>query len=163
MKVILIAAIGKNREIGLNNELIWRISDDMQHFREQTRDQTVIMGMNTYKSIGRILKHRTNIILSRSDIKIPNAIVATTVLDVLLYAKSMLLEKVFVIGGGSIYKEFMPFATELYLTKIDAEEPKADSFFPEYEQDFYERHNVPYCDEKTGLNYSFTRYIKKDD
>ena len=128
-RITLIAAQGLNREIGQDNKLLWNIPEDMKRFKEMTQGSTVVMGRKTYESIGRPLSNRRNIILSRDkDLKIPGCEVINSVLWVL--KKTMKDEKVFVIGGEQIYKEFMPLADTIELTTVSKVYPNADSFFP---------------------------------
>lgn len=136
--ISLIAAIGKNRELGKNNELLWSIPEDMKHFRDTTRDHVVIMGQRTFESIGRPLPERENIVLSADPLFERNDVeVVRTPEEALETAKAW--EKngeVFIIGGAMIYSLFLPKVERLYLTCIDKEFPEADVFFPEYESLF---------------------------
>ncbi len=150
----MIAAIGRNRELGEGNKLIWNIPSDLQRFREITRGHPVIMGRKTYESIGRLLPDRTNIIITRDEnYKVDGALVANSIEDALDKAKkaegsrlrasfaevatkaeqgSGEPKEVFIIGGGQIYALGLPYANKLYLTRIDADAPAADAFFPDY-------------------------------
>lgn len=135
MKITLIAAIGKNREIGEGNALLWDLPADMKHFRSRTKGKTVIMGRKTFESIGRPLPNRENIVLSRDNhFSVQGAKVICDLekmLDV-LRAKNVL--EVMIIGGEMIYRLALPFATHLSITFVDAEFPNADSFFPKFEK-----------------------------
>lgn len=132
--ISLIAAIGKNRELGRGNELIFKIPEDMKFFREKTRGHAVVMGRKTFESIGKPLPERTNIVISRSaDYKVPEGVVkAASIEQALEIAGQYEEEEVMVIGGAQIYRLAMPFADKLYLTLVNAEVPDADAFFPEY-------------------------------
>nr|AIA18352.1 Dihydrofolate reductase [uncultured bacterium] len=134
MKISLIAAIGKNRELGRGNELVFKIPEDMKHFKETTMGHAVIMGRVTFESIGRALPNRTNIVVSRdSNYPVPEGVLkASSIEDAIEIAKQHETEEVFVIGGEQIYKLSLPFAERLYLTLVDSEVPDADAFFPEY-------------------------------
>lgn len=138
MTLSIIAAIGKNRELGKNNELLWRIKEDMTHFRETTKGHTVIMGLKTFRSIGKPLPERKNIILSHdSSIEVEGAYVTTSPEEALETAREVEEnEEVFVIGGAMVYSLFLKRADRLYLTLVDAEFGDADVFFPEYESMF---------------------------
>jgi len=134
----LIAAIGKNRELGRDNKLVFDLKKDMAHFKEKTTGHTVIMGRKNFESIGRALPDRVNIVISRDkefkshhDIKI-----VSSVEQALELARRHEEEEVFVIGGAQIYEAFLPFADRLYLTIVDREVKDADAFFPEYENEF---------------------------
>ncbi len=129
----LIAIIGKNRELGKNNKLIWNIPDDMAHFRKITANHPVIMGRKTFQSIGRPLPSRTNIIITSDPyVRIGGAEVVGSLDDAIALAKkSSGNEEIFVVGGGQVYKEAIDQADRLYLTVVDAT-ADADTFFPDY-------------------------------
>jgi dihydrofolate reductase len=157
-KIIAIAAIGRNRGLGKDNDLIYKFPDDMKRFREETSGHPVIMGRKNFASIGRLLPGRPNIIVTRdTDFKMEGAIVAHSVEDAVAEARKLDSEKIFVIGGGEIYKAALPYTDELDLTLIDDDKP-ADVFFPEYENEFKkiseERH------EYEGTPYSFARFSR---
>ncbi len=134
MKVSLIAAIGKNRELGKGNSLLWNVPEDMKHFRDTTRGHTVIMGRKTYESIGRPLPNRVNIVVSRSvDYKVPEGVLkAIFIEEALEIARKLEQSEIFIIGGAQIYALALPYADKLYLTVVDKEFPDADAFFPDY-------------------------------
>jgi dihydrofolate reductase len=137
MTLSIIVAMGKNRELGKNNELLWRIPEDMKHFRDTTKGHTVLMGLKTFQSIGKPLPERKNIILSHDpSIEVDGAYVATSPEEALETAKEQEDEEIFVIGGAMVYSLFLKRVDRLYLTLIDADFPDADVFFPEYEHVF---------------------------
>lgn len=136
LTISLIAAIGKNRELGKGNELLFKIPEDMKHFRETTRGHTVIMGRKTYESIGRPLPDRTNIVVSR-DTNYEGGegvVVKKSIEEALEFAKTIEGEEIFVIGGAQIYQLALQYADKLYLTLVEAEVPDADAFFPDYSE-----------------------------
>ena len=169
MKIILIAAVGRNRELGKNNSLIWKLPDDLYRFSVLTRDHIVVMGRKTLESIPGPLARREMIVLTRQPIEgfyteqNKNSPVKAfgSIDDVLTYCNSKNADKLFVIGGAEIYKQFLPLAHELDLTLIDDEEPKADAFFPEYEQDFIQEFAQGMRDERIKVDYKFTRWSRK--
>ncbi|MBI2439228.1 MAG: dihydrofolate reductase [Candidatus Moranbacteria bacterium] len=134
-RISLISAIAKkNRAIGKSNALLWHIPEDFKHFKDLTSGHTVVMGENTYYSIGRPLPNRMNIVLSLDDGFAPEGcVVVRSIQEALDVAKKYEREEIFIIGGASIYKQFIPFANRLYLTLVDGEY-EADTFFPEYEE-----------------------------
>lgn len=134
----LIAAIGKNRELGRENKLIFDLKKDMAHFKEKTFGHVVIMGRKTFESIGRALPNRVNIVVSRDkEFKTHHEVkIVSSVEKALDLAKKYEEEEVFVIGGAQIYEAFLPYADKLYLTIVDKNVNDADAFFPEYENDF---------------------------
>lgn len=134
MKISMIAAIGRNRELGKNNQLIWRISSDLKRLRNLTMGHPIIMGRKTFESIGRVLPGRTNIIVTRDpSFQMEGAQVAESVEDALKQAEqSEGGSEVFVLGGAQIFNQLIDRADKLYLTVIDAGDKNADVFFPDY-------------------------------
>jgi len=134
-RISLISAIAEsNRAIGKNNELLWDIKADMNHFRNLTTGHTVIMGEKTFHSIGKALPRRINIVLTdNQEFQAENVMTVYSIDEALEVAKLHENEEVFVIGGGSIYAQFLPLANRLYLTLV-AGEYEADVFFPEYSE-----------------------------
>lgn len=137
-KITIIAAIGKNRELGKNNNLIWHLKGDLQFFKETTTNHKIIMGMNTFKSLPRLLPNREHLILSHQNIKIDGVKIFNSLESLLVYLKK-LQEEVYIIGGASIYKLFLPYADELILTEINASDDTADVYFPEFDKTNYEK------------------------
>lgn len=132
--ISMIVAHCKDRAIGKKNTLPWSIPEDLKYFSQITRDRVVVMGENTYHSIGKILSNRTNIIISNNpDFKVEGAIVYNSIEPIVEMRK---ITDFVIIGGGMIYKSFLPYAEMLYITKIDLELEGADAFFPSYEEDF---------------------------
>ncbi|MGE4657264.1 dihydrofolate reductase, partial [Bifidobacterium longum subsp. suis] len=130
MHISLIAAIGQNNEIGLDNKLLWNIKEDMDWFRKHTKHKVVVMGRKTYESIGKPLKGRVNVVLTRNPNynPHPDVLVRKDISEITFEFRNEL--EVMVIGGETIYKQFMPFANRLYITHVN-HEFKADSFFPD--------------------------------
>ncbi len=123
--------MGKNRAIGRNNKLLWNIPDDLKHFKKITTGHAVIMGRKTFESIGRQLPNRANIIITRDkNFKADGCVISHSLDEALDLAKQK-NEEIFIIGGGQIYEQALPHADKLYLTIVD-DEPKADTFFPDY-------------------------------
>jgi dihydrofolate reductase len=161
MKIVAIAVIGKNRELGRGNHLIWDLPNDLERFRAVTRHHPVIMGRKTHESIGRVLPSRPNIVVTRNpDYRETGCVVVPTIEKALELAKGLDKEMVYVIGGGEIYKAALPYVTHLDLTLVDAEAPDAEAFFPEYEKNFKEiSHSEPTTE--NGLTYSFVNFERK--
>jgi len=140
--ISIIAAIGKNREIGKKNGLLWHIPEELKHFKKITYGHPIIMGRKTYESIGRPLPGRTNIVISchsrnsgmRKAIIEPQDLLWANSLDasIAIAKKQPGAEEIFVIGGASIFKQALPLVDKLYLTLIDKEFPQADAYFPDY-------------------------------
>lgn len=132
MIISLIAAIGRNKVIGRDNSLPWKLPEDMKRFKELTSGKPVIMGRKTFESIGKPLPNRKNIILTREkNYKVDDCVVVNSVDEALKAAKGS--EEVMIIGGAQIYKEFLPIANKMYLTFID-EDFEGDAYFPEFDR-----------------------------
>lgn len=133
----MIAAIGKNRELGKGNDLLWRIPEDLKRFRSLTKGHPIIMGRKTYESIGRPLPERTNIVVTRDKDWSAEGVLPVASIDEAIQLAKIKPgnDEIFIIGGGQIYELGLPFADRLYLTLIE-DFKDADSFFPEYEHLF---------------------------
>lgn len=130
----LIAVIGKNRELGKDNKLLWHIPGDLPRFKKLTTDHPVIMGKNTFLSIGRPLPQRTNIVVSTNLLPQEGIQIFSNIDDALKEATTAPgSSEIFIIGGGSLYSQTIDKAERLYLTVVDAT-AEADTFFPEYSQ-----------------------------
>ena len=156
MIINIIAAVGKNLELGKDNKLIWPIKEDLIYFKEKTLNKTVVMGKNTFYSIGKALPNRNNIVLTSGNIDVDNIKVLHDYKEIF----NLEDEEIYIIGGESIYKLFLPYADNLYLTEIESEEPKADSYFPIFDKNNYEKELIKKSN-NNELEYSFVRYRKK--
>jgi dihydrofolate reductase len=150
-RVSIIAAVGRNRELGKKNELIWRISPDLKRFKALTTGHPIIMGRKTYESIGKPLPDRTNIVVTRGEMEIPGCILAHSFEEALGVAREKDAEEIFIIGGAQLYTETISDADRLCLTLIDEEDTDADVFFPDYaefknvlEREDHPEHTPPY-------------------
>ena len=160
--ISLIAAVGRNNELGKGNTLLWKLPADMKHFKDITSAHAVIMGRKTFESIGKPLPNRRNIIITR-DVKykkdgIEVAHSLAEALDMFPDKK----EEMFIIGGAEIYNQFMPIADKLYITHIDGGDSSADAYFPEiipivWNEISHVEHSK---DEKNLFNYTFSVYEK---
>lgn len=132
MILSLIVAASINDTIGLNNQLLWNLPNDMKFFKNTTWAMPVIMGRKTFESMkGKPLKGRVNIIVTRKrDWKVENITIAHSLQEAISIAKALDYKEAFVIGGGEIYKESLPLADKIYLTRVEAEFA-GDAFFPE--------------------------------
>ncbi len=128
MKLILIAAMAKNRVIGLRNSIPWRIPEEMAHFKKTTMGHGLIMGRKTFESIGSPLPGRSNVVLTRDpQYRVPGCRMAESFEAATTLCREQ--EKVFVIGGASIYREAMAMVDSIILTVID-KNYEGDTFFP---------------------------------
>jgi dihydrofolate reductase len=130
MEIALLVAVAENGVIGKDNQLLWKLRDDLQLFKKRTLGHAIIMGRKTYDSIGKPLPGRTNIVISRNAaLKIDGCTVTSSLEEALEVAQVLHPEQeIFIIGGGKIYELAAPIATKLYLTKVNAE-LDGDTFF----------------------------------
>lgn len=159
MKISIIAAIAQNHAIGLNNQLIWHLPDDLQFFKKTTLNCSIIMGRKTFDSIGKALPKRKNIIISSNlNFKVPNGFVVKNMQEALTIADS---EEVFIVGGASIYEQSMLIANKMYITKVH-HSFKGDTFFPEIDPKVWQvtAQENHFKDEKHAFDFSFITYEK---
>jgi dihydrofolate reductase len=175
MILSIIAAIGKNNELGKKNDLLWSLPADMKHFRETTRGHAVIMGQKTFESlardengkqIGRLLPARRNIILTQDPVfeKEGAEVVFSTEETINLLKKTTKSdEEVFIIGGGMIYKLFIDLVDKLYITHVGESFPDAEIYFPPILESKWEKvkSKKHQKDESNQYDLEFTEYIKK--
>ena len=157
MSFSIIAAIGKNNELGKDNGLIWHLPGDLKFFKETTTGKTIIMGRRTFESLPRMLPNRHHIVLSSST-DFPSEVSVYSNLDDLLKDYEGSDEELFVIGGASIYKLFLDHSDKLYLTEIDASE-EADAYFPKFDKKDYEC-EILGENEDNGIKYKHILYRK---
>lgn len=139
MNLAIIVAQAKNRVIGINNKLPWHLPEDLRYFKQVTMGKPIIMGRNTYESIGRPLPGRTNIVISRQPDYSPAGVKVVASLELAIeLAESIALidgaQEAMVIGGAQIYAQALDRADRLYLTEVDAE-IEGDAWFPEFSRD----------------------------
>lgn len=151
----IIAAVGKNNELGKKGDLIFHIKEDMQFFKDTTTGHTVVMGFKTWESLPKKLPNRKNIVVSFEEIEGPDEYVT----DLVQFIKDNenTNEEIFVIGGGSIYAQFIDHAKRIYLTEIDGEDSEADVFFPTFDKSKYKR-TVLQKGNSGKLSYEMCRY-----
>lgn len=151
----LVAAIGKNNELGKDNDLLWHIKEDLENFKNLTMGKYIVMGANTYYSLPKKLKGRKYIVLSKKLKEIEQGIVFSSFEDLLNFVKSQ-KEEVMIIGGASIYSLFIPFCDKIYLTEI-ADSKEADVYFPKFDKRKFQRKVLQEKEDK-GLKYKFVVY-----
>lgn len=159
--ISIIVAIAKNYAIGKNNELLWHISDDLKRFKKYTTGNVVIMGKNTFLSLPKgALPNRKNIVITddKND-KFDGADVVFSIDEAIEKASSE--KENFIIGGGMIYKQFLPIANKLYLTQIN-KDFDADTFFPEINFNEWKLEHEEFVEksEKNEFSHSFKIFSK---
>ena len=162
--ISIIVATAQNNIIGGDNKLLWHISDDLKRFKKITSHNTIIMGRKTFESLPGILPNRKHVILTRDksySVDNPNVEIIHSKEEIINRFKDSPVE-VFIIGGGQIYNEFLPYADKLYLTKV-LKDFEGDTSFPNVDENQW---SVDYSsevltNEKDGLQYQFIDLIKK--
>ena len=125
-----------NTKLETKNHLLWKFESDMKRFQAITKRHPVIMGRTTYETIGKPLPNRTNIVVTRNaDYKAFGCVVAHSIQEAVEWAKMNEKEEIFIIGGGQIYAEALPFTDRLYLTVVEGDF-EGDIMFPEYQNEF---------------------------
>ena len=161
--VSIIVAVAKNGAIGLNNELLYRLPNDLKRFKALTTGHTIIMGRKTFESLPKgALPNRRNIVLSRQEgLHYENAECYSSIDEALMQCDYT--EDVYIIGGGELYNQTLPLAKRIHLTLVDDTPAQADAFFPtlnpaEWRETLREEHPA---DEKHAQAYTFIDYIRK--
>ena len=161
--VSIIVAVAKNGAIGLNNELLYRLPNDLKRFKALTTGHTIIMGRKTFESLPKgALPNRRNIVLSRQEgLHYENAECYSSIEEALMQCDCT--EDVYIIGGGELYRQTLALAKRVHLTLVDDTPTVADAFFPalipaEWSETLREAHPA---DEKHAQAYTFIDYIRK--
>lgn len=157
-RVSIIAAMAKNRVIGADNAVPWRLPGELQMFKSITMGHHIIMGRNTWESIGRLLPGRTTVIVTRQrDYLVPGAIVSASLADAIAACGDD--DEIFVIGGAQLYAAALPLADRIYLTTVDAE-VAGDTLMPQFDFAQWREHSAQACraDDKNPYNYKLTIY-----
>ena len=159
MNITLIAAVGKNLELGKDNTLIWSIPEDLAFFKENTMGKTIVMGMNTLKSLPKLLPNRKHVVLTKKNIELDSSIVVVHSIDELLSYIETLDEEVMIIGGASLYSQMIDYANKMLLTEIN-DSFDADVYFPsfsleDWDSDVISEHKY------NNIDYSHVVYTRK--
>ncbi|HMP92050.1 MAG TPA: dihydrofolate reductase [Phnomibacter sp.] len=165
IQVNLIVAAALNHAIGANNQLLWHLPEDMRFFKNTTWGLPIIMGRKTFESLGKPLPGRSNIVLTRQAYwqASPDVVKCSTLEEALLYAQSLRCRQCFVIGGAQVYKQALPYATQVYLTRVHTAPAQADAFFEfpigEGWQCIFDKHFE--ADAKHAYAYTFETWQRK--
>jgi dihydrofolate reductase len=163
-KISIIVSVSENWAIGKDNQLLWKLSSDLKNFKKLTTGHSIIMGLNTMKSLpNQYLPNRTNIVLvDDPDFVGKNIITAFSITDALdkaiFYDDS---DEIFIIGGASIYKQFLPISNKLYLTVVHTE-IDGDTFFPKIDESEWtlESSDFKEKDEKNEYSHTYKIYTR---
>ncbi len=161
MKIAIVVAMAANRVIGRDNRLPWYLPADLKHFKQLTLGKPVVMGRKTYASIGRPLPERINIVVTRDrDYQAPGCVVVHSLEEALAAAGEA--AEVMVIGGAEFYRQVLPLADTLYLTRVHAEF-EGDTVFPVFDEADWEEVARTDCepDEKNPWAYSFLQLERR--
>ena len=158
--ISIIACVGKKLELGKNNDLIWHLPNDLKYFKKVTTGKTVVMGRKTFLSLPGILPKRRNIVLQLKDEeKIDGVEIYNDIPSILEAVKDE--DETFIIGGASIYRQFLEYADKLYLTEVKETCADAEVFFPKFKKRLYNKKIIDKC-EDNGIKYDFVLYEKKE-
>jgi dihydrofolate reductase len=167
MKIASIVAVGQQNEIGANNDLLWRLPLDLQHFKDITWGHHVLMGRKSYEALPpkfRPLAGRVNIIVSRDpSLKIEGCKTVTTIEEGVAFARECGEQELMILGGGEIYKQTMPILDTIYLTRVHGSFPHADTHFPAIDEQVWEAVSTEAhaADEKHKYAFDFIEYRRK--
>jgi dihydrofolate reductase len=169
LSINLIAAISRINQIGFENDLLCKLPNDLKRFKQLTENHIVVMGYNTYKSLGKSLPNRINVVLTRKkEHDLPSDVFVYDSIESVLHEYNHVANKeieLWVIGGESIYSQFMNHADKLYLTVIDNKFEKADTHFPTFDTNDWTvidyEHNR--ADDKNEFDHWFITYERKID
>lgn len=161
--VSMIVAAASNNAIGRNNQLLWHLPGDLKFFKNTTWAMPVAMGRKTFQSLGgKPLKGRLNIVITRDASFTAEGVVAVTSVEAAIaFAEKQHYKELLIAGGGEIYKQSMPFAQKIYLTRVHTT-IEGDTFFPELNKEWTlqsERHM--HANEQNLYNYSIQTWIRK--
>lgn len=159
----ILVAFDENRVIGKNNTLIWHLPADLKRFKTLTTGHVIIMGRKTFESIGKPLPNRTTIVISRQvDLQIEGVIIAHSVEEAILKAKSITREDIFIVGGAEIYALSLPLTDQILVTQLH-DIFEGDAFFPEIPLELFEvtEKERGVTDEKNTYQYSYITYTRK--
>lgn len=157
----IIAAVGKNMELGKNGGLIWKLPNDLKFFKEQTAGKKVFMGKRTFESLPKKLPNREHFVLT--DEKIDDEGI-NLVWDLKKFVDENVNtdEEIFVIGGGMVYKQMLPYSKKLVLTEVSEEDKEADTYFPRFNKAEWNR-KVLSENSDGDIKYTHVEYTRKNN
>jgi len=159
--ITLVAAAAENNALGKDNDLIWRLPDDFKRFKALTSYHYIIMGRKTFESFPKPLPNRKHVVITRQEnYKNENIEVVHSLKEAIQFSSTE--DEIFIIGGGEIYKQALPFADKIELTRVHGEF-EADAFFPEIDEKKWDLVNSEFHDkdEKHKYSFSYLTFLKK--
>lgn len=158
----IIVAQGENREIGYKNQLLCHLPKDLKHFKETTMGHTVVMGRKTFESIGKPLPNRQNIVLTnQKDYNPDGVIVVNDIQQILMMNHQYPSKQIFIIGGESVYLQFLPYTSKIYLTQIHHTFENADTKFPYLPDAHWKVESEKFFEADEDSPYDFTIKVYK--
>lgn len=156
-RISVISALAKNRVIGINNTLPWRLPEDLKYFKSLTLGHHILMGRKTYESIGKPLPGRTTVIITRGTFPAPDGVkIAHSLQEAIDVCGDD--QEIFFVGGAELYAQALPLADRLYLTEIQSE-VAGDAWFPAFDKNQWrEASRDRRHEEKNGMEYHFVVY-----
>ena len=157
--ITMIAAVGQNRELGKDNQLLWHLPEDLKFFKEQTMGKPIVMGKRTLDSLPRLLPGRLHLVLTHQEIEPNDQIKVFRSIDSLVDFISTLDQEVMVIGGAQVYKEMLDLSDKMLLTEVEASK-EADVYFPEFDKSAWDCEEL--CEHQEGpIRYKHLSYTRK--
>ena len=161
MEIIIIAALGREKQLGLKGQVPWYLPEDFKHFKKTTLGHPIIMGRKTYESLGKPLPKRRNLVISKTLGLVEGVEVYPTLKSSIDAEKKRGTQKIFICGGRGIYQESFTYATRMILSYVDYEE-EADVYFPAFsEGDWLEVSRAPQPLVDSSLSWSIVTYQRK--
>lgn len=161
MNISMIACVGENLELGKNNDLLWHLPGDLKYFKNVTSGKTVVMGKRTFDSLPKILPNRKNIVLMLPEEGTIDGVIVVNSIDEVLKMNEKDNEEYFIIGGASIYRQFLKYAKKLYLTEVKKEDKEAEVYFPEFDKSKYNK-TILGNGNDNNIEYEFVLYERED-
>jgi len=158
--VSMIAVIGKNNELGVNNHLIWHLPNDLKFLKKMTMDKDIVMGDNTFCSLPKLLPGRKHIVLTNKDLDNNEIIIIRSRSDLIEYLKQK-KEEVMIIGGSSIYNQMLDLSDKLYLIEVNSSYEDADCYFPRINYNEWDK-EILVSNEDNGISYNHVLYKRKN-
>lgn len=157
-RISIIAAMARNRVIGIDNTLPWRLPEDLKHFKALTLGHHILMGRKTWESLGRPLPGRTSVVITRSqNLQVPGCLVANSIAEAVAACDND--NEIFFIGGEELYRQALDVADRIYLTEIKADF-SGDAWFPEFDTNLWRETGRKPCKSENGLECDFVVYDK---
>ena len=165
MNISIIVAVSENGVIGRDNQLIWRLPDDLKRFKKLTLGHPMIMGRKTFESIGKPLPGRTSIVITRNpNFAFDGVVVVHSLEKAVEEARKIEEQEVFIIGGGDLYRQALPISDKLYVTEVQTV-TDGDTFFKiTNPESWVETERAAHqADERHLFEFNFVDYVRRND